>query len=227
MLGGAAKAVGSGAGAVGAGLGAASSAASQASSAASSSAAAASQQATAVVSGVVAALESALPPEFADLVALAARDSDVALALAAALAATPLALGALVASLRGYAGDVNAFVLDEALAKDKRAFLVDTRDEAQRVSDGVPDLRGAARARGAAVPVEPLDLSVRNRTKKSARALELELAAKKVAVLTRNDARVYVMGPDAGALARAVQALPGRRTAFVAAGGSRRGAGAA
>ena len=123
------------------------SAASQASSAASSSAAAASQQATAVVSGVVAALESALPPEFADLVALAARDSDVALALAAALAATPLALGALVASLRGYAGDVNAFVLDEALAKDKRAFLVDTRDEAQRVSDGVPDLRGAARAR--------------------------------------------------------------------------------
>ena len=136
-----------------------------------------------------------------------------------ALAATPLALGALVASLRGYAGDVNAFVLDEALAKDKRAFLVDTRDEAQRVSDGVPDLRGAARARGAAVPVEPLDLSVRNRTKKSARALELELAAKKVAVLTRNDARVYVMGPDAGALARAVQALPGRRTAFVAAGG--------
>ena len=49
---------------------------------------------------------------------------------------------------RMYAGDVNAFVLDEALAKDKRAFLVDTRDEAQRVSDGVPDLRGAgARAR--------------------------------------------------------------------------------
>ena len=119
---------------------------------------------------------------------------------------------ALVASLRGYAGDVNAFVLDEALTKDKRAFLVDTRGEAQRASDGVPDLRGAARARGAAVPVEPLEASVRNRVKKSARALELELAAKKVAVLTRNDARVYVMRPDAGALARAVQALPGRRS---------------
>ena len=219
VLGGAAKAVGSGAGALGAGLGAASSAASQASSAASSSAAQAAQQVTAATSGVASGLVSALPPEFADLVGLAEKDSDVALALAAALAAAPLALSSLVAAARGYSGDVNAFVLDEKLAKDKRAFLVDTRAEAQRAADGVPDLRGAARARGAAVPVEPLDESTRRRTKGSARALELELAAKKVAVLTKNDARVYVMGPDAGALARAVEALPGNRAAFVLSGG--------
>ena len=109
-------------------------------------------------------------------------------------------------------------MLEERLAREKRAFLVDTRPLDARLRDGVPDLRGSARGKGAAVPVE----AVANRGALSdARKVELELAALKVKALTRRDARVYFLGPDASALAKALtrskSARQGRK-AFVLSG---------
>ena len=140
------------------------------------------------------------------------------MALAATAIAAPVALGSAIDAVRGYAGDVNAFVLEERLAREKRAFLVDTRPLDARLRDGVPDLRGSARGKGAAVPVE----AVANRGALSdARKVELELAALKVKALTRRDARVYFLGPDASALAKALtrskSAKQGRK-AFVLSG---------
>ena len=217
--GGAAKVLGEGSAKLGAGFGAASNAASQASNQVSSSVNQATSTVTAAGSSAAQALESALPPEFVDVIALAKMDSDVAIALAVTLITAPVLLSSVINSIRGYTGDVNAFVLDEQLMKDKRAFLIDTRGEETRLTDGVPDLRGAARSRGAAVEVTRLDESVRKRTS-DVRGLELEIAAKKVAVLTRGNANVYVLGPDASALAKTIcKKLSGNRKAFVVSSG--------
>jgi len=198
-------------------------AASAASSAAAASRAAASQAADALgaandaASSLVGALESAVPPEFADVVRAAESDSDAAVALTAAVVAVPVALNLAASAARGYAGDTNAFVVDEALSKDRNAFLVDTRDERARRDDGVPDLRGSQRGKGAAIEIAKVEERTR-RALADPRAVELELAAMKVRALTRGGARVYVMGPDAAALARAVTKLGGRK-AFVLSGG--------
>ena len=70
--------------------------------------------------------------------------------------------------------------------------------EEVRRADGVPDLRESQRGKGAAVEVVPLS-----------KAVELELAAIKVKALTKGGGRVYVMGPNAADLAKAVTALGG------------------
>ena len=238
-LGGAANVVGKGAGVVGDGLGAASSAvggaastvagtAGQAASAVSSTAGqtltaatdaanAAAAAVGAAALGAVHALEAVLPPEFAAVVKDAETNPDAAVSLLVLAAAVPLALSAVGAATRGYAGERRPFVVDEELRTDSRAFLVDTRSEEARRNDGVPDLREKQRGKGAAVQIEELKKDVRGQVR-SARAVELELAAMKVKALTKGGGRVYVMGPNAVDLAKAVTALGGRR-AFVVAGG--------
>ena len=184
------KVFGDGAGAVSSGLGAAGAVASQAGTSVTSFVGARATQVTSATGFVAKTLESALPPELADVIALASRDSDVAVAVAVAVVGLPVALYAAVGAIRGYAGNVNAFVLDEQLTKNGKAFLIDTRSELDRVTDGVPDLRGPARSKAAAIAVETLDESVRKRTK-NARLLELEIAAKKVTAVTSGNAVVY------------------------------------
>ena len=184
------KVFGDGAGAVSSGLGAAGAVASQAGTSVTSFVGARATQVTSATGFVAKTLKSALPPELADVIALASRDSDVAVALAVAVVGLPVALYAAVGAIRGYAGNVNAFVLDEQLTKNGKAFLIDTRSELDRVTDGVPDLRGPARSKAAAIAVETLDESVRKRTK-NARLLELEIAAKKVTAVTSGNAVVY------------------------------------
>ena len=169
------------------------------------------------LTSTVQSLESALPPEFQDVVARAQTDSDTAVALIGLTAAVPIGLVVLGAATRGYAGDKNPFVVEEQLKKDRRAFLIDTRSEDARRNDGVPDLRGKARGKGAAVEVATLPADER-RVLSNPRLVELELAATKVKALTKGGARVYVLGPDAKDLAKAITKLGGRR-AFVVSGG--------
>ena len=213
----ASAAVGDALGGVAGGAASVASSAADASRAAASQAADALGAANAAASSLVGALEGAVPPEFADVVRAAESDSDAAVALAAAVVAVPVALNLAASAARGYAGDKNAFVVDEALSKDRNAFLVDTRDERARRDDGVPDLRGSQRGKGAAIEIARVEERTR-RALADPRAVELELAAMKVRALTRGGARVYVMGPDAAALARAVTKLGGRK-AFVLSGG--------
>ena len=213
----ASAAVGDALGGVAGGAASVAPSAADASRAAASQAADALGAANAAASSLVGALEGAVPPEFADVVRAAESDSDAAAALAAAVVAVPVALNLAAPAARGYAGDKNAFVVDEALSKDRNAFLVDTRDERARRDDGVPDLRGSQRGKGAAIEIARVEERTR-RALADPRAVELELAAMKVRALTRGGARVYVMGPDAAALARAVTKLGGRK-AFVLSGG--------
>ena len=205
-LSGAAKVAGEGAGVVGQGLSQATKAVGGATSAVNST-----------LTSTVQSLESALPPEFQDVVARAQTDSDTAVALIGLTAAVPIGLVVLGAATRGYAGDKNPFVVEEQLKKDRRAFLIDTRSEDARRNDGVPDLRGKARGKGAAVEVATLPADER-RVLSNPRLVELELAATKVKALTKGGARVYVLGPDAKDLAKAITKLGGRR-AFVVSGG--------
>ena len=227
-LSGAAKVAGEGAGVVGQGLGQATKAVGGATSAVSGAVGGATSAVSGAVGGATSAvnstltstvqsLESALPPEFQDVVARAQTDSDTAVALIGLTAAVPIGLVVLGAATRGYAGDKNPFVVEEQLKKDRRAFLIDTRSEDARRNDGVPDLRGKARGKGAAVEVATLPADER-RVLSNPRLVELELAATKVKALTKGGARVYVLGPDAKDLAKAITRLGGRR-AFVVSGG--------
>ena len=100
-----------------------------------------------------------------------------------------MALNLAASAARGYAGDKNAFVVDEALSKDRNAFLVDTRDERARRDDGVPDLRGSQRGKGAAIGDRARGGAHLGRALADPRAVELELAAMKVRALTRGGAR--------------------------------------
>jgi rhodanese-related sulfurtransferase len=200
------KVAGEGAGVVGQGLGQASKAVGGATSAVNST-----------VTSTVQSIEAALPPEFQDVVAKAQTDSDTAVALIGLAAALPIGLVVLGAATRGYAGDKNPFVVEEQLKKNRKAFIIDTRSEDARRNDGVPDLRGKARGKGASVEVVTLPPDER-RVLSNPRAVELELAATKVKALTKNGASVYVLGPDAKDLAKAITGLGGRR-AFVVAGG--------
>ncbi len=227
-LSGAAKVAGEGAGVVGQGLSQATKAVGGATSAVSGAVGGATSAVNGAVGGATSAvnstltstvqsLESALPPEFQDVVARAQTDSDTAVALIGLTAAVPIGLVVLGAATRGYAGDENPFVVEEQLKKDRRAFLIDTRSEDARRNDGVPDLRGKARGKGAAVEVATLPADER-RVLSNPRLVELELAATKVKALTKGGARVYVLGPDAKDLAKAITKLGGRR-AFVVSGG--------
>ena len=216
-LSGAAKVAGEGAGVVGQGLGQATKAVGGATSAVSGAVGGATSAVNSTLTSTVQSLESALPPEFQDVVARAQTDSDTAVALIGLTAAVPIGLVVLGAATRGYAGDKNPFVVEEQLKKDRRAFLIDTRSEDARRNDGVPDLRGKARGKGAAVEVATLPADER-RVLSNPRLVELELAATKVKALTKGGARVYVLGPDAKDLAKAITRLGGRR-AFVVSGG--------
>ena len=227
-LSGAAKVAGEGAGVVGQGLSQATKAVGGATSAVNGAVGGATSAVSGAVGGATSAvnstltstvqsLESALPPEFQDVVARAQTDSDTAVALIGLTAAVPIGLVVLGAATRGYAGDKNPFVVEEQLKKDRRAFLIDTRSEDARRNDGVPDLRGKARGKGAAVEVATLPADER-RVLSNPRLVELELAATKVKALTKGGARVYVLGPDAKDLAKAITKLGGRR-AFVVSGG--------
>ena len=216
-LSGAAKVAGEGAGVVGQGLGQATKAVGGAPSAVSGAVGGATSAVNSTLTSTVQSLESALPPEFQDVVARAQTDSDTAVALIGLTAAVPIGLVVLGAATRGYAGDKNPFVVEEQLKKDRRAFLIDTRSEDARRNDGVPDLRGKARGKGAAVEVATLPADER-RVLSNPRLVELELAATKVKALTKGGARVYVLGPDAKDLAKAITRLGGRR-AFVVSGG--------
>jgi hypothetical protein len=80
--------------------------------------------------------------------------------------------------------------------------------EEVRRADGVPDLRESQRGKGAAVEVVPLSKAARSQVN-NPKAVELELAAIKVKALTKGGGRVYVMGPNAADLAKAVTALGG------------------
>ena len=214
VVGGAAETV---AGTAGSAASAVSSSVNQVTSAVTGAATAASDAVGAAASGAVKALEAVLPPEFASIVSKAEGDADTAAALVATVVAVPFALTLIGAATRGYAGEKRPFVVDEELRKDSRAFIVDTRSEATRRADGVPDLRESQRGKGAAVEITPLGNNVRGQVN-NPRAVELELAAIKVKALTKSGARVYVMGPDAAALAKAVTTLGGCR-AYVLAGG--------
>ena len=216
-LSGAAKVAGEGAGVVGQGLSQATKAVGGATSAVSGAVGGATSAVNSTLTSTVQSLESALPPEFQDVVARAQTDSDTAVALIGLTAAVPIGLVVLGAATRGYAGDKNPFVVEEQLKKDRRAFLIDTRSEDARRNDGVPDLRGKARGKGAAVEVATLPADER-RVLSNPRLVELELAATKVKALTKGGARVYVLGPDAKDLAKAITRLGGRR-AFVVSGG--------
>ena len=227
-LSGAAKVAGEGAGVVGQGLSQATKAVGGATSAVNGAVGGATSAVSSAVGGATSAvnstltstvqsLESALPPEFQDVVARAQTDSDTVVALIGLTAAVPIGLAVLGAATRGYAGDKNPFVVEEQLKKDRRAFLIDTRSEDARRNDGVPDLRGKARGKGAAVEVATLPADER-RVLSNPRLVELELAATKVKALTKGGARVYVLGPDAKDLAKAITKLGGRR-AFVVSGG--------
>ena len=227
-LSGAAKVAGEGAGVVGQGLSQATKAVGGATSAVNGAVGGATSAVSGAVGGATSAvnstltstvqsLESALPPEFQDVVARAQTDSDTAVALIGLTAAVPIGLVVLGAATRGYAGDKNPFVVEEQLKKDRRAFLIDTRSEDARRNDGVPDLRGKARGKGAAVEVATLPADER-RVLSNPRLVELELAATKVKALTKGGARVYILGPDAKDLAKAITRLGGRR-AFVVSGG--------
>ena len=227
-LSGAAKVAGEGAGVVGQGLSQATKAVGGATSAVNGAVGGATSAVSGAVGGATSAvnstltstvqsLESALPPEFQDVVARAQTDSDTAVALIGLTAAVPIGLVVLGAATRGYAGDKNPFVVEEQLKKDRRAFLIDTRSEDARRNDGVPDLRGKARGKGAAVEVATLPADER-RVLSNPRLVELDLAATKVKALTKGGARVYVLGPDAKDLAKAITKLGGRR-AFVVSGG--------
>ena len=227
-LSGAVKVAGEGAGVVGQGLGQASKAVGGATSAVTGAVGGATSAVTGAVGGATSAvnstvtstvqsIEAALPPEFQDVVAKAQTDSDTAVALIGLAAALPIGLVVLGAATRGYAGDKNPFVVEEQLKKNRKAFIIDTRSEDARRNDGVPDLRGKARGKGASVEVVTLPPDER-RVLSNPRAVELELAATKVKALTKNGASVYVLGPDAKDLAKAITGLGGRR-AFVVAGG--------
>ena len=216
-LSGAAKVAGEGAGVVGQGLGQASKAVGGATSAVTGAVGGATSAVNSTVTSTVQSIEAALPPEFQDVVAKAQTDSDTAVALIGLVAALPIGLVVLGAATRGYAGDKNPFVVEEQLKKNRKAFIIDTRSEDARRNDGVPDLRGKARGKGASVEVVTLPPDER-RVLSNPRAVELELAATKVKALTKNGASVYVLGPDAKDLAKAITGLGGRR-AFVVAGG--------
>ena len=216
-LSGAVKVAGEGAGVVGQGLGQASKAVAGATSAVTGAVGGATSAVNSTVTSTVQSIEAALPPEFQDVVAKAQTDSDTAVALIGLAAALPIGLVVLGAATRGYAGDKNPFVVEEQLKKNRKAFIIDTRSEDARRNDGVPDLRGKARGKGASVEVVTLPPDER-RVLSNPRAVELELAATKVKALTKNGASVYVLGPDAKDLAKAITGLGGRR-AFVVAGG--------
>ena len=216
-LSGAAKVAGEGAGVVGQGLGQASKAVGGATSAVTGAVGGATSAVNSTVTSTVQSIEAALPPEFKDVVAKAQTDSDTAVALIGLAAALPIGLVVLGAATRGYAGDKNPFVVEEQLKKNRKAFIIDTRSEDARRNDGVPDLRGKARGKGASVEVVTFPPDER-RVLSNPRAVELELAATKVKALTKNGASVYVLGPDAKDLAKAITGLGGRR-AFVVAGG--------
>ena len=216
-LSGAAKVAGEGAGVVGQGLGQASKAVGGATSAVTGAVGGATSAVNSTVTSTVQSIEAALPPEFQDVVAKAQTDSDTAVALIGLAAALPIGLVVLGAATRGYAGDKNPFVVEEQLKKNRKAFIIDTRSEDARRNDGVPDLRGKARGKGASVEVVTFPPDER-RVLSNPRAVELELAATKVKALTKNGASVYVLGPDAKDLAKAITGLGGRR-AFVVAGG--------
>ena len=216
-LSGAAKVAGEGAGVVGQGLGQASKAVGGATSAVTGAVGGATSAVNSTVTSTVQSIEAALPPEFKDVVAKAQTDSDTAVALISLAAALPIGLVVLGAATRGYAGDKNPFVVEEQLKKNRKAFIIDTRSEDARRNDGVPDLRGKARGKGASVEVVTFPPDER-RVLSNPRAVELELAATKVKALTKNGASVYVLGPDAKDLAKAITGLGGRR-AFVVAGG--------
>ena len=216
-LSGAAKVAGEGAGVVGQGLGQASKAVGGATSAVTGAVGGATSAVNSTVTSTVQSIEAALPPEFKDVVAKAQTDSDTAVALIGLAAALPIGLVVLGAATRGYAGDKNPFIVEEQLKKNRKAFIIDTRSEDARRNDGVPDLRGKARGKGASVEVVTFPPDER-RVLSNPRAVELELAATKVKALTKNGASVYVLGPDAKDLAKAITGLGGRR-AFVVAGG--------
>ena len=216
-LSGAAKVAGEGAGVVGQGLGQASKAVGGATSAVTGAVGGATSAVNSTVTSTVQSIEAALPPEFKDVVAKAQTDSDTAVALIGLAAALPIGLVVLGAATRGYAGDKNPFVVEEQLKKNRKAFIIDTRSEDARRNDGVPDLRGKARGKGASVEVVTFPPDER-RVLSNPRAVELELAATKVKALTKSGASVYVLGPDAKDLAKAITGLGGRR-AFVVAGG--------
>ena len=85
--------------------------------------------------------KGALPEEFAKLVDLAKEDGDVAIALGVAAVFLPVIFGGVAEGVRGYAGSKRPAYVNAQLAKDSRAFLVDTRSGERRRADGVPDLR--------------------------------------------------------------------------------------
>ena len=154
--------------------------------------------------------KGALPEEFAKLVDLAKEDSDVAIALGVAAVFLPVIFGGVAEGVRGYAGSKRPAYVNAQLAKDSRAFLVDTRSSERRRADGVPDLRKDARDRGAAFEVEQFDPLTRSATA-NPRAAELRITAERVVKRTQWGGRLYFMGPDAAALAKEVTALANRK----------------
>ena len=154
--------------------------------------------------------KGALPEEFAKLVDLAKEDGDVAIALGVAAVFLPVIFGGVAEGVRGYAGSKRPAYVNAQLAKDSRAFLVDTRSSERRRADGVPDLRKDARDRGAAFEVEQFDPLTRAATA-NPRAAELRITAERVVKRTQWGGRLYFMGPDAAALAKEVTALANRK----------------
>ena len=154
--------------------------------------------------------KGALPEEFAKLVDLAKEDGDVAIALGVAAVFLPVIFGGVAEGVRGYAGSKRPAYVNAQLAKDSRAFLVDTRSSERRRADGVPDLRKDARDRGGAFEVEQFDPLTRAATA-NPRAAELRITAERVVKRTQWGGRLYFMGPDAAALAKEVTALANRK----------------
>eukprot|EP00239_Pterosperma_sp_CCMP1384_P002817 CAMPEP_0197846398 /NCGR_PEP_ID=MMETSP1438-20131217/3147_1 /TAXON_ID=1461541 /ORGANISM="Pterosperma sp., Strain CCMP1384" /LENGTH=346 /DNA_ID=CAMNT_0043458037 /DNA_START=287 /DNA_END=1324 /DNA_ORIENTATION=- len=140
-------------------------------------------------------LTSQLPPELQDVVREAASNSDVALALIAVLL-VPSAASAVIPKVKllmfNESIDANPEDVLETLKSKPRAFLIDTRTDAERLSAGVPDIRGNARLKVDIVEVDYLPSKTRNQVT-NPNKVELTIAAIKARAMIGNASEVYVM----------------------------------
>lgn len=162
------------------------------------------------VTGAVTTVKASLPEEFAALVDQAKDNTDLAVVLGIVGVVGVIGVRNFIDDVRGFAGSKRPNMVADELEKNRRAFLIDTRSLELRKRDGIPDLVGAARERGAAVPVDELDARTRSLSR-NAREVELTIAAEKVMRLTKRGSQIYFIGPNAAALAKVVTSNGGRR----------------
>lgn len=148
-----------------------------------------------------------LPAELNDLLQEAAKNQDLAAAVAAVFVGGPLLTVVFLKliAISGYAGEKTPEEVLKGLQRSN-SLLIDTRSERELISQGVPDLRGGARSRVRVIEPEPLDNSVR-RELNNPSAVEVQIFAAKVKALASGRREIYVLdagGSSSKALARAI-----------------------